>query len=170
MTSPLPPKLRGCQRSRACPSLLVSTLVRRAIVARGLAERGVQVPIVVWGTTVTTGRRAGPPPGRSSSFLRADGHRERRGYVRSRASEDSCRHSTVAPVRSLPRSPAPWLSDTGDAFCGDRRERDGIGALNENMNALGFAIIGLFMAAWVNSVLIYRYRGLDRMEVAGKSG
>lgn len=42
---------------------------------------------------------------------------------------------------------------------------DGIGALNENFNSLGFAIIGVFIAAWVGSVLIYRYKGLDRFEV-----
>jgi high-affinity nickel-transport protein len=41
----------------------------------------------------------------------------------------------------------------------------GIGALNDNFNALGFAIIGLFIAAWVGSVVIYRYKGLDEIEV-----
>ena len=34
---------------------------------------------------------------------------------------------------------------------------DGIGALNDGFNSLGFAIIGVFIAAWVGSVLIYRY-------------
>jgi len=42
---------------------------------------------------------------------------------------------------------------------------DGIGALNDNFNALGFVIIGVFIAAWVGSVLYYRYRGLDEFEV-----
>jgi high-affinity nickel-transport protein len=42
---------------------------------------------------------------------------------------------------------------------------DGIGALNDNFNALGFVIIGVFIAAWVGSVLFYRYRGLDEIEV-----
>ena len=47
---------------------------------------------------------------------------------------------------------------------------DGIGALNANANALGFAIIGLFIAAWVGSVIIYRYRGLDDTEVRPAEG
>jgi high-affinity nickel-transport protein len=42
---------------------------------------------------------------------------------------------------------------------------DGIGSLNDNFNALGFVIIGVFIAAWVGSVLYYRYRGLDEIEV-----
>jgi len=41
-----------------------------------------------------------------------------------------------------------------------------IGALNDNFNALGFAIIGLFIVAWVGSVIVYRYRGLDDIEMA----
>jgi high-affinity nickel-transport protein len=36
---------------------------------------------------------------------------------------------------------------------------DGVAALNGNFNDLGFAIIGLFIVAWVGSMLIYRYRG-----------
>jgi len=40
-----------------------------------------------------------------------------------------------------------------------------IGALNDNFNTLGFAIIGIFMAAWIGSVLIYRYSGLDAVEI-----
>jgi high-affinity nickel-transport protein len=43
---------------------------------------------------------------------------------------------------------------------------DGVGALNENFNGLGFLIIGVFIAAWVASVVIYRYRRLDDIEVA----
>jgi high-affinity nickel-transport protein len=42
---------------------------------------------------------------------------------------------------------------------------DAIGALNDNFNTLGFAIIGVFIAAWIGSVLFYRYRGLDDVEV-----
>jgi high-affinity nickel-transport protein len=40
----------------------------------------------------------------------------------------------------------------------------GIGRLNDNFNGLGFAIIGLFTLAWVGSVIVYRYAGLDEME------
>ena len=44
---------------------------------------------------------------------------------------------------------------------------DGIGALNDNFNSLGFLIIGVFIAAWVGSIIIYRYKGLDDLEVPG---
>ena len=38
---------------------------------------------------------------------------------------------------------------------------DTVGGLNDNMNALGFAIIAVFLIAWAGSVLAYRYYGLD---------
>ena len=43
---------------------------------------------------------------------------------------------------------------------------DVIGALNDNFNGLGFAIIGVFGFAWVVSLVVYRYAGLDDLEVA----
>ena len=42
---------------------------------------------------------------------------------------------------------------------------DGIGSLNDNFNSLGFLIIGVFIAAWVGSIIIYRYKGVDYFEV-----
>jgi high-affinity nickel-transport protein len=42
---------------------------------------------------------------------------------------------------------------------------NGIGALNENFNSLGFAIIALFILAWAVSVIAYRYTGLDNLEI-----
>jgi high-affinity nickel-transport protein len=42
---------------------------------------------------------------------------------------------------------------------------DGIGSLNDNFNNLGFLIIAVFIAAWVGSIIIYRYKGLDKIEV-----
>ena len=42
---------------------------------------------------------------------------------------------------------------------------DGISSLNDNFNGLGFAIIGVFIFAWITSLLIYRYSGLDDVEV-----
>jgi high-affinity nickel-transport protein len=42
---------------------------------------------------------------------------------------------------------------------------DAVGALNDNFNSLGFLIIGVFIAAWVGSIVIYRYKGLDDVEV-----
>jgi high-affinity nickel-transport protein len=44
---------------------------------------------------------------------------------------------------------------------------DGVGTLNDHFNGLGFAIIGIFIAAWAASALIYRYRGYDRLDAAG---
>ena len=42
---------------------------------------------------------------------------------------------------------------------------DGIGALNDNFNSLGFMIIGVFIVAWVGSMLMYRYGVLDTREM-----
>jgi high-affinity nickel-transport protein len=42
---------------------------------------------------------------------------------------------------------------------------DGIGAVNNNFNNLGFVIIGVFVAAWVVSFAIYKAKGLDDVEV-----
>ncbi|MBV9656173.1 MAG: HoxN/HupN/NixA family nickel/cobalt transporter [Acetobacteraceae bacterium] len=47
---------------------------------------------------------------------------------------------------------------------------DAIGALNDNFNNLGFIIIGVFIAAWIGSILIYRYKGLDALEVTRGPG
>ena len=44
---------------------------------------------------------------------------------------------------------------------------DGVGALNDNFGVLGFVIIGVFIATWVGSMLLYRYSGLDRADPAG---
>jgi high-affinity nickel-transport protein len=41
---------------------------------------------------------------------------------------------------------------------------NGVGALNDDFSVLGFFIIGLFIAAWVVSIILYRYSGLDRLE------
>ncbi len=42
---------------------------------------------------------------------------------------------------------------------------DLIGSLNDNFNTIGFGIIGLFMAAWLISFLIYRYMRYDDLEI-----
>ena len=41
---------------------------------------------------------------------------------------------------------------------------DGIGAVNDNFSVLGFAVVGLFIAVWIGSVIAYRYTGLDEIE------
>ncbi|MCC6889299.1 MAG: HoxN/HupN/NixA family nickel/cobalt transporter [Hyphomicrobiales bacterium] len=43
---------------------------------------------------------------------------------------------------------------------------DAVGDLNEVFSALGFAIIGVFIACWLLSMLVYRLKGYDRLEVA----
>ena len=47
---------------------------------------------------------------------------------------------------------------------------DGVGALNENFGSLGYIVIGIFIAAWIGSVVIYRYKGLDSVDVARGGG
>lgn len=42
---------------------------------------------------------------------------------------------------------------------------DAIGALNDNFNNLGFAIIGAFVVAWVASHVIYKAKRLDEVEI-----
>jgi high-affinity nickel-transport protein len=40
-----------------------------------------------------------------------------------------------------------------------------IGLLNENFNAIGFIILGLFVASWAASMAIYRIKRLDEVDV-----
>jgi high-affinity nickel-transport protein len=47
---------------------------------------------------------------------------------------------------------------------------DGINRLNDNFGTLGFAIIGVFVLAWVTSVIAYRYARLDDVEVKAPAG
>src|SRR5208282_2791726 len=53
----------------------------------------------------------------------------------------------------------------GDQFALKGAFWEGVGALNDNFAALGVAIIGLFIAAWVGSVIVYRYTNLDEIQV-----
>ena len=52
---------------------------------------------------------------------------------------------------------------------GDKLELKGsfweaIGAINDNFGTLGYVIIGVFVATWLISVLVYRLMDLDRLE------
>jgi nickel/cobalt transporter (NiCoT) family protein len=40
-----------------------------------------------------------------------------------------------------------------------------VNRLNGNFNGLGFAIIGVFIVTWAASVIIYRYKGYEQLEV-----
>jgi len=42
---------------------------------------------------------------------------------------------------------------------------DGIGALNDNFGTIGYLIIAVFAVSWIGSIIIYRARGYDRLEV-----
>ena len=42
---------------------------------------------------------------------------------------------------------------------------DGVGTLNENFGSLGFLIIGIFAASWIVSLLVYRLKRYDDIEV-----
>ena len=42
---------------------------------------------------------------------------------------------------------------------------DGVGALNDNFGVLGYVIIGVFVLSWFASLLIYRLRGYDALDV-----
>lgn len=52
----------------------------------------------------------------------------------------------------------------GDQLGLEGRFWNGVNALNDNLNGLGFAIIGVFILAWIASLLIYRYARLDDLE------
>ncbi|WP_153135732.1 HoxN/HupN/NixA family nickel/cobalt transporter [Paraburkholderia agricolaris] len=43
---------------------------------------------------------------------------------------------------------------------------DAIGTLNDNFGTLGYIIIGIFVLSWVTSVLIYRAKRFDELEVS----
>ena len=53
----------------------------------------------------------------------------------------------------------------GDQFALRGAFWDGVGVLNGNFTALGVAIIGSFIAAWVGSVIVYRYKNLDEIQL-----
>ncbi len=57
------------------------------------------------------------------------------------------------------------LGLVGDQFDLKGAFWDGIGALNDNFNDLGFAIIGGFVAAWVVFFAIYNAKSLKDVQV-----
>jgi len=42
---------------------------------------------------------------------------------------------------------------------------DAIGALNDNFGIIGYFIIGLFVASWLLSMAVYKWRGYDELEL-----
>jgi nickel/cobalt transporter (NiCoT) family protein len=47
---------------------------------------------------------------------------------------------------------------------------DGIGALNGNFSGIGFVIVGVFIFAWIASVIFYRYARLNDLDAAPTQG
>lgn len=43
---------------------------------------------------------------------------------------------------------------------------EAIGTLNDNFGAVGYVIIGVFALSWIVSVIVYRIRGYDALEVS----
>ena len=41
-----------------------------------------------------------------------------------------------------------------------------LGALNDHFGVLGYLIIAIFVASWIVSILIYRIKGYDRLDIA----
>ena len=42
---------------------------------------------------------------------------------------------------------------------------DWIGSLNDNFGNIGFVIIGIFVASWIVSAVIYQAKGYDRLAI-----
>ena len=57
----------------------------------------------------------------------------------------------------------------GDAFKLEGPFWEAIGSLNDNFGVLGFGIIGVFALSWIASVLIYRAKGYDDLEVKAQA-
>ena len=53
----------------------------------------------------------------------------------------------------------------GDTFKLEGRFWEAIGSLNDNFGTLGYVIIGVFALAWLLSVVIYRAKGYDELDV-----
>jgi high-affinity nickel-transport protein len=47
---------------------------------------------------------------------------------------------------------------------------DAVASLNDVFGALGFVIVGVFVASWLVSMLVYRLKGYDRIEIAMMPG
>ncbi len=44
-----------------------------------------------------------------------------------------------------------------------------VNAANDNFGALGYAIIGIFVASWLISLVVYRMMGYDKLTALGQS-
>ena len=95
----------------------------------------------------------------------------------------ACRWAFVEPIRKLYYNltmtavPAPVAVVVGglealNLIGGELGLADGggfwglIGELNDNFGHLGYLIVGIFVAAWIVSYVVYRVRGYDEIGAA----
>ena len=57
----------------------------------------------------------------------------------------------------------------GDKFALAGGLWDGVAALDDNFNNLGFVIVGIFIAAWLGSYALYRIRRLDAIDMVAEA-
>jgi high-affinity nickel-transport protein len=53
---------------------------------------------------------------------------------------------------------------------GDKLELEGgfwglVGSLNDSLTNFGFVVVGIFIASWLISSIVYRVKGYDRLQV-----
>jgi len=73
--------------------------------------------------------------------------------------------TAVSVVVAVAIAGVETLGMIGDGFDLSGAFWDGIAALNANFGLLGYVIIGIFVASWLISALIYRVKGLDSLEI-----
>ncbi len=56
------------------------------------------------------------------------------------------------------------LGVIGGQFGRDQGFWGAIALLNDNFGTLGYLIVAIFLVSWIASVLIYRWKGYDRIE------
>ena len=58
----------------------------------------------------------------------------------------------------------------GDRFAPSGGLGNAVDALNDHFTLLGIGVIGLFIALWAASAVIYRYQGLDEIKLTRSEG
>ena len=77
--------------------------------------------------------------------------------------------TAVSVVVALVIGGIETLGLIGDTFKLEGPFWDAIGSLNDNFGVLGYIIIGVFALSWLISVLIYRGRGYDKLDVQARA-
>jgi high-affinity nickel-transport protein len=77
--------------------------------------------------------------------------------------------TAVSVVVALVIGGIETLGLIGDTFKLEGPFWDAIGSLNDNFGVLGYIIIGVFALSWLISVLIYRGKGYDKLDVQARA-